>query len=122
MLSINSDNLYQSRLHSQRFMKLARSAYACVLIIQHSFSVEHRPMDYYRCAKGRCLSLFHQFKAWSSAFRRYTRLRVYSRRTGAIVILQHFLCPMYFYPNFLEVGFHAGSQCGPRSGVAKCYI
>ena len=31
MLSIKSDNLDQSRLHSQRFMKLARAAYARVL-------------------------------------------------------------------------------------------
>ena len=42
MLSIKSDNLNQSRLHPQRFMKLARAAYARVLIIPHSVSVEHR--------------------------------------------------------------------------------
>ena len=42
MLSIKSDNLNQSRLHSQRFMKLARAAYARILIIPHSVSVGHR--------------------------------------------------------------------------------
>ena len=42
MLSIKSDNLNQSRLPSQKFMKLARAAYVRVLIIPHSVSVEHR--------------------------------------------------------------------------------
>ena len=60
MLSIKSDNLNQSRLHSQKFMKLARAAYARVLIIPHSVSVEHR-VDYtfFKFAKGRSLSLFN---------------------------------------------------------------
>ena len=77
MLSIKSDNLNQSRLHSQRFMKLARAAYARILIIPHCVSVEHRAdqwiIFFFKFAKGRILSLFHQCKAWSSADRRHTR-------------------------------------------------
>ena len=59
-------------------MKLARAAYARVLIIPHSVSVEHRADQwiiffFFKFAKGRSLSLFHQCKAWSSADRRHTR-------------------------------------------------
>ena len=123
MLSIKSDNLNQSRLHSQRFMKLARAAYARVLIIPHSVSVEHRAdqwiIFFFKFAKGRSLSLFHQCKAWSSADRRHTRSESALVVGGQLLFRNIYLCPMYFYPNFLEAGFHAGSQCGPRLGVAN---
>ena len=78
-------------------------------------------MDYnfLKCAKGRSLSLFHQCKAWSSADRRHTRPESALVLGGQLLFRNIFLCPMYFNPNFLEAGFHAGSQCRPMSGVAN---
>ena len=69
-------------------------------------------------AIGRSLSLFHQCKAWSSADRRRTRSESDLVVGGQLLFRNIYLCPMYLYPNFLEAGFHACSQCGPRSGVA----
>ena len=77
-------------------------------------------MDYiFSNAKGRSLSLFHQCKAWSSADRRHTRSESALVVGGQLLFRNIYLCPMYFYPNLLEAGFHAGSQCGPRLGVAN---
>ena len=126
MLSIKSDNLNQSRLHSQRFMKLARAAYARILIIPHSVSVEHRAdqwiIFFFKFAKGRSLSLFHPVQSLVECRQAPHPIRVCPGRRGGggNCYFATFICVLlYFYPNFLEAGFHAGSQCGPRLGVAN---
>ena len=68
------------------------------------------------------MSLFHQCKAWSSADRRHTRSESALVVGGQLLFRKIYLCPMYFYPNFLEEGFHAGSQCGPRSGEPMLHL
>ena len=62
---------------------------------------------------------FYNLEARSSADRRHTRSESALVVGGQLLFRNIYLCPMYFYPNFLEAGFHAGSQCGPRSGVAN---
>ena len=77
---------------------------------------------FFKFAKGRSFSLFHQCKAWSSADRRHTRPESALVVGGQLLFRNIYLCPIVFLSKFLRSGVPCRQPVRTKVRCSQCYI